>query len=769
MVPPCPQLPAATLGTSPAGSAAARSRGAGRAAGPARPAAPALTARPQQQQILLAPCFLRPTDLRPVLSTERAGRWAGSQAPPSFGYSVLMLPSSANASAPRPRRGSFASPAALGLVVGAAAACTALAFNWPMAGRVTAAVAAFVIVLAVGAAGAWAPRLYFALRRNWPRVARLFWHLCLDKPSDGLRRTVLTSCAITAAVFLLLFAMWPEARTWTLFGTTVAVGTLLGYFGLRCCRNKDGKGKVFGAVAGYLLSLSANYLADSTARDETDHKLDGIYALLLRTNRGVEDANAKLDQANASIAFAISELGVQKRMMGALRREMDNGLLIVDIDPTVNASDQERSLGVILLSSPVPGTADEGPRRVALSPTAKALLERMAVTASQLDAYRSAVALSDFEKADRLAEEYVHRSGEERRQQDYAFYASQGDRYWTTSDFDMASDAYERALANGQGDWAILNKAGLSRLKVQRNPHPMEAVDRGVRLLRNGLDLARLTHKSDHYEVAASLSNVASALSQQGKPAEAAPFMEEAAAMFGRLYKGDHPRLATSIDNLGAIRREIGDAQGAEDLHTRSLQMRRRLWPGDHEDVATSMSNLAGAQLQLGKVGEAEALLREVLAMRQRLAPDDDVLIAESKSNLALAMERGDNLGDADVLHREALALYERAFPGDHPRVSRALSNVGIVNDRMKNFQAAQVHFERALAMDRRLYPGNHAEVAYSLNAVGLILAKQGREAEGIPYVEQAVLMAEAAAGKDAPMTVSFRNNLAKMRKRAGK
>jgi hypothetical protein len=199
------------------------------------------------------------------------------------------------------RRGTVVAPASLGLVVGLAAVATTAALNWPLTLRLSAAGVAFLLVVGMTTIRLWGPWLYKSLSSRAPRAAQLFWHICLNKHDDKLKHRVLTACGIAVGASLLLYAVWPEARQWALVGITLSGGAILGYLGMKCCRNKDGKGRVWVAIAGYLLSLSANYLADATARDETAKTLDGIDALLQRTYyevvKGKEEATKAKEEA----------------------------------------------------------------------------------------------------------------------------------------------------------------------------------------------------------------------------------------------------------------------------------------------------------------------------------------------------------------------------------------------------------------------------------------------------------------------------------------
>lgn len=186
-------------------------------------------------------------------------------------------------------------PSAFAILAATGALFTGLALDWPVAARVTAAIAAFLLAVVLATIPSWVPATARFLQPRLPAASNALWTLLLDKPSATTKRRVLVICGLVCAGSLLLFALWPDGRTWSLVGISMSFAALLAYYGMKCCRNRGNKGRVFVAFAAYLISLSANYLSSVTVRDETGATLGFAVKELKNLREDVGRANRSLD------------------------------------------------------------------------------------------------------------------------------------------------------------------------------------------------------------------------------------------------------------------------------------------------------------------------------------------------------------------------------------------------------------------------------------------------------------------------------------------
>jgi tetratricopeptide (TPR) repeat protein len=98
--------------------------------------------------------------------------------------------------------------------------------------------------------------------------------------------------------------------------------------------------------------------------------------------------------------------------------------------------------------------------------------------------------------------------------------------------------------------------------------------------------------------------NLASALQDMGRYAEARDLDEDSLARRRRLDGADHRSTLTTANSLVIDLAELGELQAARELCEDTLARRRRVLGEDHPDTLNSANNLAVDLRALGKAGE---------------------------------------------------------------------------------------------------------------------------------------------------------------------
>ena len=142
----------------------------------------------------------------------------------------------------------------------------------------------------------------------------------------------------------------------------------------------------------------------------------------------------------------------------------------------------------------------------------------------------------------------------------------------------------------------------------------------------------------EHLATLTSRSNLANALSSQGRFAEAEEENRAVLAVRERVLGPEHPNTLTSRNNLAAVLRSQGRFAEAEEENRAVLAVQERVLGPEHPDTLISRSNLTRVLLCQGRFAEAEEEHRAVLAVQERvLGPEHpDTLI--SRSHLANAL-----------------------------------------------------------------------------------------------------------------------------------
>jgi tetratricopeptide (TPR) repeat protein len=95
----------------------------------------------------------------------------------------------------------------------------------------------------------------------------------------------------------------------------------------------------------------------------------------------------------------------------------------------------------------------------------------------------------------------------------------------------------------------------------------------------------------------------------------------------------------------------------AEAMHRETLALRERVSGKEHPDTLLSMDNLALALIGQGKYTEAEAMYRETLALKEKVLGKEHLGTLRSMYCLADSLQFQDQ-------YQEALLLYGRVYTG---------------------------------------------------------------------------------------------------------
>jgi tetratricopeptide (TPR) repeat protein/cellulose biosynthesis protein BcsQ len=209
-------------------------------------------------------------------------------------------------------------------------------------------------------------------------------------------------------------------------------------------------------------------------------------------------------------------------------------------------------------------------------------------------------------------------------------------------------------------------------------------------------------------EVGTSLSNLALALKDLGRPAEARLLYERALAIAEKTHGSDHPYVTTVLSNLALALKDLGQAAEARPLLERALSIHEKTYGPDHPTVAIRLLNLAMVLSALGQPAEARPLLERALSIDEKTYGPDHPIVATFLSNLASVLMYLDQPDEGRLLLERALSIQEKAYGPHHPDVARTLSNLAITMERLGDQAGALPLHQRALAIAEKTLPPGH-------------------------------------------------------------
>jgi serine/threonine protein kinase/tetratricopeptide (TPR) repeat protein len=283
---------------------------------------------------------------------------------------------------------------------------------------------------------------------------------------------------------------------------------------------------------------------------------------------------------------------------------------------------------------------------------------------------------------------------------------------------------------------------GPEHLKVAHSLNNMGiiALNRGQmaeaeKYYRDAVGMAKRVSAPDG-DIAGLQTSLASALSRQGKTAEAIVVQREATATMRRAWGVENTRTLTGMTNLGRMLFFAGEYAEAEAIQKEALAVRRKLLGPDHGQVAVASFTLGETLTNAGRLVEAESLLRESAAIHAKESPSAER--AWTLNGLAWNLSEQGRHQESERTYREALDIFIKA--SDAVPTNRAFAMVGLGDElfALRQFAEAEDVLRQSLAL-RQAAHGSPGDLAWSQTSLGRLLCARGKVGEGAALAEAAL------------------------------
>jgi serine/threonine protein kinase len=253
-------------------------------------------------------------------------------------------------------------------------------------------------------------------------------------------------------------------------------------------------------------------------------------------------------------------------------------------------------------------------------------------------------------------------------------------------------------------------------------------------LLREGLAARRQVVGQDE-DIAVTLVELARALKDLGRDAEAEAPAREALAIRTRVFGDEHRETATSKSELGALLRDRGDLEGAEKLLRENVDTTERALGRDHPNAGASKGSLGNLLIAKGDAIGAEALLRENVRVMSVVFGEAHTEYALALPSVAGALEAQGRLAEARTLLDRAITIAAPQLGNDHPRVITTWLDLARVRIALGQGAATEAGLRHALEIRQQLYPEADWRIAQAQSLLGAALFAQKKYAEAEPLM----------------------------------
>jgi tetratricopeptide (TPR) repeat protein len=258
------------------------------------------------------------------------------------------------------------------------------------------------------------------------------------------------------------------------------------------------------------------------------------------------------------------------------------------------------------------------------------------------------------------------------------------------------------------------------------------------------------------------LHNLGIRLGEQGRPAEALPFFQEALDIRAGLA-AEHPDpygyhrvdLADSLTDRGIAFSELGRAADALSATEEAVSIYRELAVASPDryrpGLARSLDNLGSRLAEVGRPAAALQIIQEAVKIYRELTTVNPESygpgLANSLENLAIRVAKLDRLSEALPAAREVVKIRRKltAISPDRYRADLAVSltNLGDILGNLGRPAEALSVFQEALAIRREVAAINperyHTDLAQSLTSLGAWFMKLERLPDAVSVIEEAV------------------------------
>ena len=171
-------------------------------------------------------------------------------------------------------------------------------------------------------------------------------------------------------------------------------------------------------------------------------------------------------------------------------------------------------------------------------------------------------------------------------------------------------------------------------------------------------------------------NNLAMALNDQGKCAEAVVIFKEVLAAEKRALGPEHPDTLNTSNNLATALVTQGKFAKAVVIYKEVLAAEKRVLGPEHPDTLNISNNLALALDAQGKNAEAVIIYTGVLVAQKRVLGPEHPETLGTANNLAAALDAQGKHVEAEAIYKEVLAATKRVLGPEHPHTLSTTNNL---------------------------------------------------------------------------------------------
>jgi tetratricopeptide (TPR) repeat protein len=292
------------------------------------------------------------------------------------------------------------------------------------------------------------------------------------------------------------------------------------------------------------------------------------------------------------------------------------------------------------------------------------------------------------------------------------------------------------------------------------NDGKFTAAERHVRKL---FDACRQDSDSGKLEAAKYLAQMALAVEEQGRFAEAETLYKQVIAIRKAVLGEGTPDIAVALANLGQLLLKQGRVPEAVESLGAALASHDRDDTPDGDFVSSVLSTLVEVATHLRDFGSASTLIGMALkSCSSQSGPKQNAALSLALHNMGELCRQKGQLADATKLLSDSLQIREKLFGPDSEETLTTMATLAAVYNDEKRFDDAETLLMKVVRASERINVPDQV-LAAAQNNLGFLCLGRGDRVAARRWLESALASCERSYGGGHPNTIGVRRLLAQM------
>jgi len=300
---------------------------------------------------------------------------------------------------------------------------------------------------------------------------------------------------------------------------------------------------------------------------------------------------------------------------------------------------------------------------------------------------------------------------------------------------DLLDEASTRAKAELADKPAVL--AGVL-LAVGRGYISLRQPEKAEADLRVGLEASLKVNGALHSTTAATMGWLGLALADLNKPAEGEQISRKAVELQRKLHPKGDKDLGVALYALGLNLSNKREPKAALPFLEEASDLIRKHFGEADGFYVTSLITLAVTHERANEMDAAESIVRQAIDLAGRVEPQQRDLLAQAQTFLGFLLTTKGAYVEAETLLRRSETIYREVYGSDaNDRLGAVKADLGALYLLKGDLDRAEAEARSALDLLQKYLGPEHAVTAGAAAILGLTLTREGRAAEGEPYLRE--------------------------------